>query len=51
MAQYQKRGDSYQLIANLGYDVHGKKVRKTKTWRPPKGMKSITAENETGCFI
>jgi integrase len=44
MAQIVQRGNSYQLIANLGYDTHGKKIRKTKTWKIPKGMKPKTAE-------
>jgi integrase len=45
MAQIIKRGNSYQLIANLGCDIHGKKIRKTKTWRPEdEGMNPDSAK-------
>jgi integrase len=46
MAQVNKRGDSYQLIANLGYDAHGVKVRKTKTWKPKEGMNPEKAKKK-----
>jgi len=34
MASYKQRGDSFLLIACLGYEANGKKIRKTKTYKP-----------------
>ena len=41
-----KKGISYKLTAFCGYDSKGKQVRKTKTWRPEKGMTARQAEKQ-----
>ncbi|MBQ9383729.1 MAG: hypothetical protein IJT87_05785 [Ruminiclostridium sp.] len=38
MATITKRGDSYRIKVSCGYDVHGKQVIQSKTWRPPENM-------------
>ena len=35
MASLTKRGDSYKIMVSLGYDIHGKQIRKTTTFTPP----------------
>ena len=34
MASIRKRGDTYQIRVSVGYDVHGRQIIKTKTWKP-----------------
>jgi integrase len=50
MASVQKidgsKGVSFKLIAFCGYTADGKKLRKTKTWKPPAGMTETKAEKE-----
>lgn len=38
MATISKRGDSYRIKVSCGYDVSGKQVVQTKTWKPEEGM-------------
>ena len=38
MATIEKRGDSYRIIASVGYDTDGKQIRKRMTWTPSEGM-------------
>ena len=38
MASITKRGDSFQIVASLGYDASGRKIRKTTTFQPPKDV-------------
>lgn len=35
MASLTKRGDSYKVMVSLGYDIHGRQIRKTTTFTPP----------------
>ena len=35
MASLTKRGNSYKIMISLGYDIHGKQIRKTTTYTPP----------------
>ena len=35
MANITKRGGSYRISVSLGYDITGKKIRKTTTFTPP----------------
>ena len=35
MASLTKRGESYKVMVSLGYDIHGKQIRKTTTFTPP----------------
>jgi len=50
MANVQKvegaKGISYKLTAYVGYDSSGKQIRKTKTWKPPKGMTAKQIEKQ-----
>lgn len=34
MASIRKRGDTYQIRVSVGYNVHGRQIIKTKTWKP-----------------
>ncbi len=38
MATIRKRGSNYQIRVSLGYDVTGKQIEKSTTWKPPIGM-------------
>ena len=38
MATITKRGDSYRIKVSCGYDVEGKQVTQSMTWRPDPGM-------------
>ena len=38
MATITKRGDSYRIKVSCGYDVEGKQVLRTMTWRPDPNM-------------
>lgn len=38
MATTQKRGDGYKITVSCGYDIDGKQIRRTKTWKPDAGM-------------
>ena len=38
MATISKRGESYRIKVSCGYDVNGKQVVQTKTWKPEPGM-------------
>jgi len=50
MANVQKiegvKGISYKLTAYCGYDSKGKQIRKSKTWKPSKGMTVRQAEKQ-----
>ena len=38
MATIQKRNDTYRIRVSSGYDVHGKQIMHTRTWKPEPGM-------------
>lgn len=38
--------ESYRITVSLGYDLNGKQIRKTMTWRPESGMTSRQIEKE-----
>ena len=44
MATIRKRGNTFQITVSLGTDVHGKKIRKTTTFKPPENTASKKAE-------
>ena len=46
MATIRKRGNTYQIRCYEGYDVSGKQIERTMTWRPPEGMSEKKAEKE-----
>jgi len=41
-----KNGPSYQIRSSCGYDIHGKQVVKSMTWKPPAGMTHKQMEKE-----
>ncbi|MBQ5970072.1 MAG: tyrosine-type recombinase/integrase [Clostridia bacterium] len=46
MATIQKRNDTYQIAVSTGYDLNGKQIRKTMTWKPAPGMTKKQIEKE-----
>ena len=46
MAAIRKRGNTYQIRVFCGYDVHGKQVEQTMTWKPSEGMTKKQIEKE-----
>ncbi len=46
MATIRQRGDGYQIRVSCGYDVNGKQVIRTKTWKPDKKMTPKQIEKE-----
>ncbi len=48
MATIKKRGDSYLIRVSCGYDINGKHMEQSMTWKPEKGMtpKQIKKEVE-----
>ena len=46
MATIRKRGNSYTLIVSLGYDTNGKKITRSCTYKPEKGMTARQIEKE-----
>ena len=46
MANVTKRGNSYRIKVFCGYDVHGKQVTQSKTWKPTAGMTDKQIEKE-----
>ncbi len=46
MATITKRGQSYQIRVSCGYDVDGKQIRRTRTWRPDAGMSERQIQKE-----
>ena len=46
MASVIKSGDAYRIRVSSGYDVNGKQIIKSKTWRPEPGMTPYQIEKE-----
>lgn len=46
MATIAKRGDNYQIKVSCGYDVTGKQVLQTMTWKPDVGMTKSQIKKE-----
>ena len=44
MASIRKRGDTFTITAYMGYDVEGRQIKKTTTYRPPDGVTAGKAE-------
>lgn len=36
MATIEKRGDSYRIVVSCGFDVNGKRIKRSMTWKPDK---------------
>lgn len=46
MATITKRNNTYKITVSSGYDINGKQIRKSITWKPPAGMTAKQAEKE-----
>ena len=46
MATIRKRNNTYQIRVSCGYDVHGKQVEQSMTWKPTEGMTARQIEKE-----
>ncbi|MBC3797168.1 tyrosine-type recombinase/integrase [Acetobacterium tundrae] len=46
MANIEKRGNSYKIVVSGGYDVTGKKIRHSKTYKPPEGLNQNQIDKE-----
>ena len=46
MANISRRGDSYRIKVFCGYDVNGKQIVQTKTWKPPEGLTDRQVKKE-----
>ena len=46
MANIQKRGNSFRIKVSCGYDVHGKQITQSMTWKPTEGMTEKQIEKE-----
>lgn len=46
MANIQKRKDSYKITVSCGYDINGKQIRKTMTYKPEPNMTPKQIEKE-----
>ena len=46
MATTQERNGAYQIVVSAGYDLNGKQIRKTMTWKPEPGMTKKQIEKE-----
>lgn len=44
MPSVTKRGDTFRITVSLGYDMDGKLIRKTTTYRPPEGSSESQAK-------
>ncbi len=50
MATIKRRNNTYQITVSLGYDVNGKKIRKTTTFKPPEGVTERKADKLAEVF-
>ena len=46
MATIKKRGNSYLIRVSCGYDVNGKHMEQSMTWKPDEGMRKKQIEKE-----
>lgn len=46
VATITRRGNSYRIKVSCGYDISGKQIVQTKTWKPDKGMSEKQVEKE-----
>lgn len=52
MPSKRRRGNAYELRASCVFNAKGKRIMKTRTWKPPYGMTEAQAEKEATrpCF-
>lgn len=46
MATVTKRGDTYRIRVSCGYDINGKQIMRSMTWKPASGMTKKQIEKE-----
>lgn len=46
MATIQKRGKSYSIRVSCGYDINGRQIIRSMTWRPEAGLSNLQVERE-----
>lgn len=46
MSTVTKRGETYRITVSCGYDMNGKQIRKSMTWKPESGMTKKQIEKE-----
>lgn len=46
MATTQKRGDGYKITVSCGYNIDGKQIRRTMTWKPDAGLTERQVQKE-----
>lgn len=46
MASIRKRGETYQIRVSAGYDISGRQITKTMTWKPTEKMTEKQIEKE-----
>ncbi len=46
MATTQKRGDGYKITVSCGYNIDGKQIRRTMTWKPDVGLTERQVQKE-----
>lgn len=46
MSTVTKRGETYRITVSCGYDMNGKQIRKSMTWKPAPGMTKKQIEKE-----
>lgn len=46
MSTVTKRGDTYRIRVSAGYDINGKQIMKSMTWKPAPGMTKKQIEKE-----
>lgn len=44
MPSIKKRGNTFRIMVSLGYDIYGKQIRKTTTYKPPDNVTEGKAE-------
>ena len=50
MPSIEKRGNTYRIMVSLGYNMEGKQIRKTTTFKPPRNVSENKAEKLATSF-
>ena len=50
MPSVKKRGDTFRIMVSLGYDMKGRQIRKTTTFKAPEGVTPGKAEKLAVAF-
>ncbi|MDI3537684.1 MAG: integrase [Eubacteriaceae bacterium] len=46
MANIEKRGNSYRIVVSGGFDVNGKRIKQSMTYKPPEGLSPTKLKKE-----